>query len=123
VALRILIVEDEMTIAMLLEDMIDALGHAVTGLASRLGRALELAAAKDFDLAILDVNLDGRSSSPVAQLLREQGSPFFFATGYGRSGVDPAFADILVLNKPFLIEELGQAIAETAGAEARGARL
>lgn len=114
-ALRILIVEDEMTIAMLLEDMIEALGHTVAGLASRLGKALELAAAGDFDLAILDVNLDGRSSSPVAQLLREQGAPFFFATGYGRSGVDPAFADILVLNKPFLIESLGAAIAETAG--------
>ncbi|NQE63976.1 response regulator [Caulobacter sp. RHG1] len=114
-ALRILIVEDEMTIAMLLEDMIEALGHAVTGLASRLGKALELAAADGFDLAILDVNLDGRSSSPVAQLLRERGVPFFFATGYGRSGVDPAFADVLVLSKPFLIEELGAAIAETAG--------
>lgn len=100
--------EDEMTIAMLLEDMIDGLGHTVAGLASRLGKALELAAADGFDLAILDVNLDGRSSSPVAQRLRDRSVPFFFATGYGRSGVAPAFADVLVLNKPFLIEELAR---------------
>lgn len=102
---------------MLLEDMIETLGHTVAGLAARLGKALELAAADRFDLAILDVNLDGRSSSPVARLLRERGVPFFFATGYGRSGVDAAFADVLVLNKPFLIEDLGAAIARVVKAE------
>jgi CheY-like chemotaxis protein len=80
---RVLVVEDEMTIALLIEDMLTDLGHEVVGLAMRLPQAMELAATAIVDLAILDVNLDGRMSFPVADLLSARGVPFVFATGYG----------------------------------------
>lgn len=116
-SLRILIVEDEATIAMLIEDMIVELGHEPYAIASRLGMALELAAGGQFDLAILDVNLDGLTSTPVARVLQERGIPFFFATGYGRAGIDPAFGDSLVVGKPFIITDLARAISTTAARE------
>lgn len=109
-ALRVLVIEDEMTIAMMIEDMLAELGHDVVGAASRLKQAIAVAAEGDFDLAILDVNLDGRPSFPVAEILRGRGVPFLFATGYGAAGVDPAFAEAVVLRKPFLQGDLDQAI-------------
>lgn len=108
---RILIVEDEMTIAMMLEDMLDALGHHAVAVAARLPQALELAKTCEFDLAILDVNLDGQTSFPVAATLRQRKIPFLFATGYGTAGIDPDYADARVLKKPFLMAELGEAVA------------
>ena len=114
-ALRILIVEDEMTIAMMIEDMIMELGHEPYAIASRIGMAVELAATGEFDLAILDVNLDGSVSTPVAQTLEGRGIPFFFATGYGRAGIDPAFSERLVIGKPFVMSDLANAINASAG--------
>lgn len=108
---RILIVEDEMTIAMMLEDMLAELGHHAIAVAARLPQAMELATSCDIDLAILDVNLAGQPSFPVAAALRERHIPFVFATGYGVAGIDPDFADERVLNKPFLMAELGEAVA------------
>jgi DNA-binding response OmpR family regulator len=115
VSLRILIVEDEMTIALLLEDMVTDLGHQPAALAMRLPQALELAETEDIDLAILDVNLDGRESFPVADILQRRGVPFLFATGYGSGGIEPPYRDRLVIQKPFSLEDLGRAI-ETIGA-------
>lgn len=108
---RILIVEDEMTIAMMLEDMLETLGHHAVAVAARLPQAMELAEACEVDLAILDVNLDGQTSFPVAEKLRERRIPFVFATGYGSAGIDPGFADVRVLKKPFLIGDLKDAVA------------
>jgi CheY-like chemotaxis protein len=113
-SLRILIVEDEATIAMLIEDMIIELGHEPYAIASRVGTALQLATTGQFDLAILDVNLDGSTSSPVAHALNERGIPFLFATGYGRAGIDPAFGDRLVVGKPFIVSDLARAIDASA---------
>jgi DNA-binding response OmpR family regulator len=110
---RILIVEDEMTIAMMIEDMILELGHEPYAIASRLGTALGIAESGEFDLAILDVNLDGHVSTPVARALAARRIPFFFATGYGAAGVDPDFADALVVNKPFVIGDIAVAIEAT----------
>lgn len=109
--MRILIVEDEMTIAMMLEDMIAELGHDVFDVASRLNQAVDLATHGTFDLAILDINLDGHTSAPVAKALAGRNIPFFFATGYGRAGLDPRFAEAYVLSKPFVITQLAEAIA------------
>lgn len=103
-----------MTIAMMIEDMLAELGHEVTGSASRLKQARTLAAEGEFDIAILDVNLDGRPSFPVAEILRERGTPFLFATGYGSAGIDPAFADVVVLRKPFLLGDLERSLARVS---------
>ncbi len=113
-SLRILIVEDEMTIALLMEDMVLDLGHQAAALAMRLPQALVLAETADLDLAILDVNLDGRMSFPVAEVLMRRGVPFMFATGYGSGGIEPAYRDKVVIQKPFSLEDLGRAIDKVA---------
>jgi DNA-binding response OmpR family regulator len=113
--LRVLVVEDEMMIALMLEDMLLDMGHDVVGLAMRLPQALALAQAAEIDLAILDVNLDGRLSFPVAEVLDRRGVPFFFASGYGSAGVEPPFEGRLTIRKPFEIKDLRGAIARFAG--------
>lgn len=113
--LRILIVEDEMLVAMNIEDMLLDLGHEVTGLAGRLEPALALAGEGEFDLAMLDVNLAGEPSFAVAAVLESRGIPFLFATGYGVRGVADEFRNRAVLQKPFDAGDLAAAIALTAG--------
>jgi CheY-like chemotaxis protein len=108
--LRILVVEDEMLVAMNIEDMLLELGHEVAGLAGRLGPALALAGESRFDAAMLDVNLAGEPSFPVADLLAERGIPFLFATGYGRKGIEERFHDRPILQKPFRASELAAAL-------------
>ncbi|WP_105374058.1 response regulator [Neorhizobium huautlense] len=108
--LRILVVEDEMTISLLVEDMLTELGHEVVDLAMRLKQAEEMAATFDIDLAILDVNLDGHKSFPVADILAARGIPFVFATGYGAAGIDPGYQQWPVITKPFLIDDLRRAV-------------
>jgi CheY-like chemotaxis protein len=98
---RVLVVEDEMLVGMLIEDVLQDLGLEVAGVANGLAEAVSLAREAAVDLAVLDVNLDGRSSYPVAEALRARGIPFVFVTGYGQSGVDPAYADTPTLQKPF----------------------
>lgn len=112
--LRILIVEDEMTIALLIEDMLADLGHEVVAMAMRIGPALEQAKAADIDFAILDINLDGSPSFPVADILAERGVPFAFASGYGSTGLDPAYQQHVVVRKPFQMRDLERAIERTA---------
>jgi CheY-like chemotaxis protein len=110
--LRILVVEDEMLVAMNIEDMLLELGHEVAGLASRLGPALALAGESRFDAAMIDVNLAGEPSFPVADLLIERGIPFLFATGYGRQGIDERYRDHPMLQKPFRAKDLEKALGE-----------
>jgi CheY-like chemotaxis protein len=112
--LRILIVEDEMLLAMNIEDMLLDLGHEVAGIASRLEPALALAREAAFDVAMLDVNLAGDRSFPVAELLAARGIPFLFATGYGRDGIDEPWRNRPVLQKPFRAAELLAAIEALA---------
>lgn len=110
--LRILIVEDEMLVAMNIEDMLLDLGHEVAGIAGRLAPALALAGEAAIDLAILDVNLAGEPSFPVAAMLATRGIPFLFATGYGRAGIVETYRDRPVLQKPFRAEALAGAVEE-----------
>jgi CheY-like chemotaxis protein len=115
-ALRILVVEDELLIRMLLEDMLAELGHTVAGQAVRVGDALEAARTGDFDLAILDVNLSGETTAPVADALAERGTPFVFATGYGTHGLPEAHRGRPTLKKPFQMDGLKQMLeAAVAG--------
>jgi CheY-like chemotaxis protein len=107
---RVLIVEDELMIRMLLQDMLADLGCKVAGEAGRIDEALTLAKQIEFDVAILDVNLNGQPISPVVDILIERGLPFVFATGYGQRGVPEAYRHTPTLQKPFQAEALAQAI-------------
>ncbi len=110
-SLRVLIVEDEMTIALLMEDMLQELGHTVAGIAGRLPQALDLARDTAADLAILDMNLNGQMSYPVADILRERNIPVIFSTGYGPGGVEAPYNVHGVVKKPFEMNDLEAAIA------------
>ncbi|MFZ0608591.1 MAG: response regulator, partial [Xanthobacteraceae bacterium] len=87
---RVLIVEDELMIRMLLEGMLTDLGHSVAAEAGTIEEALKLAKQAEFDVAVLDVNLNNRPITPVAEVLVERGVPFVFASGYGKRGVPEA---------------------------------
>jgi CheY-like chemotaxis protein len=115
---RVLVVEDEFLIRMLLEDMLDELGYAVAGVAGRLEEAAEMAKSGVFDLAILDVNLDGEDVFPVADILAGRGVPFVFVTGYGGRGLPEPYGSRPTLQKPFQIDDLGRTLgAFSAGRE------
>ncbi len=114
-ARRVLIVEDEALVAMLVEEMLTDLGFEVVGPAMRLQRALQLARQEDFDVAVLDVNLANEQSFPVAEALRERGIPFIFATGYGSKGLTETFRDSITLQKPFEARQLEQALSRAIG--------
>lgn len=114
--MRVLIVEDDMSIALMIEDMLLACGHEVAGIAMRLPDAIEQATSSDCDVAILDVNLDGLMSFPVAEKLRARGIPFIFATGYGSAGVPPPYAGLPTLAKPFTQKDLEMTLLSGAAA-------
>lgn len=97
---RVLLVEDESLVAMNVEDMLLDLGCEVV-VAMRLDKALEYARIEPFDLAVLDVNLGDARSYPVADLLFERCTPFVFATGYGKLGLEEAYQAVPVLQKPY----------------------
>ncbi|MET0472138.1 MAG: response regulator [Xanthobacteraceae bacterium] len=107
-AMRILVVEDELMIRMLLEDMLGELGYTVAAEAARIEEALDAAKNADFDIAILDVNLNGQPISPVADALVARGMPFVFATGYGERGLPEPYRDRPTLKKPFQMDGLKQ---------------
>ena len=103
---RILIVEDEPLIAMMLEDFIESLGHDVRGPCESVAEALAMVEVDGFDLAILDVNLKGESVWPVAAALRAKGVPFVLASG-GHVEPPPAeFADTAMIEKPYTIDRV-----------------
>ncbi|MDX2275179.1 MAG: response regulator [Hyphomonadaceae bacterium] len=109
--LRILIVEDEALVAMLIEDIILDLGHEVAAVAGRLEDGVAKAAALDIDCAVLDLNLNGQRTYPIAETLRQRGAPFLFVTGYGAAGLEPGWEDEIVVQKPFQQHELELGIA------------
>ncbi len=113
-ARRVLVVEDEMLIGMLLEDMLADLGHSVVAVVPRVNEALIRIKNKDFDLAILDVHLNGQSVFPVADSLIEQGIPFMFATGYGERGLPDTYRGRPILQKPFAKDDLERVLQEVA---------
>jgi CheY-like chemotaxis protein len=106
VAKRLLVVEDEMLIGMLLEDMLTDMGHTVCAVVPRLKDALTAVEKQTFDAAILDVHLQGESAFPVAEALKARGIPFVFATGYGERGLPENYRGQPVLQKPFSKDDL-----------------
>lgn len=111
-AKRVLIVEDEFLIAMYLEEMLNELGHEVVGQAMRFETAMDLARESDIDFAVLDINLAGKKSFPVADILRKRGIPFAFATGNGPEGLMDGYRDFPALQKPYAQEDLERTIAQ-----------
>jgi CheY-like chemotaxis protein len=103
---RILVVEDEMLIGMLLEDMLTDMGYQVVAIVPRLKEALAAVERESFDLAVLDVHLHGESAFPVAEALIAKGVPFIFATGYGERGLPENYRSRPVLQKPFAKDDL-----------------
>lgn len=116
--LRILVVEDEPIVAMMLEDMLAELGAVAVGPAGTVRQALELAEAGGFDAALLDVNLNGVRSDAVADTLRAQGMPFVVATGYG-VGEDVGFGGAILLQKPYRLDEMAEAVRQAMAAAGR----
>jgi CheY-like chemotaxis protein len=108
---RILIVEDEALVAVTVVDILVSQGAIVLGPAPSIGNALALIETTAFDMAILDVNLRGESIEPVAHRLFEHGTPFVFATGYGRNPPGP-WVGAPTLGKPFTEVELLRAVQQ-----------
>ena len=97
---------------MMVVDMIEELGHVVAAEAGQIDQALELAQSADFDLAILDVNVNGKIITSVAELIKSRNLPLIFATGYGAAGLPGEFEDYPALQKPFQLEALAASIEE-----------
>jgi CheY-like chemotaxis protein len=109
----VFLVEDEVMIRMMVADMLEELGHSVAAEAGEISEAVKLAQSTEFDLAILDVNVNGKVITPVAELINARNRPFIFATGYGSSGLPEEYRDRPSLQKPFQLETLAQLIDST----------
>lgn len=103
---RILVVDDEPLISMLVEGWLKELGCEVVGPARSLQDGLNLADRAALDAAILDVNLAGESSLPLANALKQKGIPVAFATGDSGIEEGQGFDDPILLNKPFVFEDV-----------------
>ncbi len=108
--ISILLVEDEVMIRMMVADMLEELGYTIAGEAGDIDEGIRLVQAIDFDIAILDVNVNGKVITPVAEAVQMRGLPFVFATGYGAQGLPEKFRDRPTLQKPFQIETLARTI-------------
>lgn len=111
-AKRVLIVEDEVLLAMQLEDMLTELGYDVVAQAMRITEAMELARDISIDFAVLDINVAGEESFPVADILCQRSIPFTFATGYGIDGLMNGYSEFPVLHKPYSQADLERTIAQ-----------
>lgn len=96
----VLVVEDEIMISMMLEDRLEQAGYRVLAAAS-VSSAMALLREQSIDFAVLDVNLDGEQSFPVAGVLRQRGIAFTFASGYGTDGVPEEYRREKMLQKPY----------------------
>jgi len=108
---QVLIVEDESLLVMVLEDILPELGYDVCASAGSVSSALHVLQSQDPDLAILDINLGGHRSFPVADVLRERGIPFLFASGYTQSILPERHAEAVLVAKPYGRSELEDALA------------
>jgi DNA-binding response OmpR family regulator len=116
VTARALIVEDEPLVAELLEDMLREAGYEIAASVGALDKAMAMLETVTCDFAILDINLRGRSTEPVAAVLRGRGVPFLFVSGYGSAQLSQQFLDAPLLSKPFRDEQLIKAIQAVLGA-------
>jgi CheY-like chemotaxis protein len=111
----VLIVEDESLISMMLEDFLESLGHEVAGTCETVSDALERVEQGGFDVAIIDVNLNGERVWPVADRLAARGIPYVLATGGHIEPPPVAHASAPVLSKPFTLDAIEPVLAEACG--------
>lgn len=114
--LRIVVVEDESLVSMLLEDMLGDLGCTVVAAASEVGEAKAKLSSTPHDAVILDVNLNGARTFGIAERLAQNRTPFVFSTGYGADGIPEPFRSVPIMNKPFSKREVERALAAALGA-------
>jgi len=103
---RVLVVEDEYFVAILIEEILESAGCIVTGPIPRLPEALDAVDHENYDVAVLDVNLAGERINPVADALSERNVPFLFVTGYGANALPREYAERPHLCKPFRMGDL-----------------
>ena len=103
---RVLVVEDELLILMMIEDMLADLGCTSVSVAAGVEKALALIDAEVFDAALLDMNLNGNASHSVAEALVARGVPFIYSTGNKGHSLSDGYPDRPVLKKPSRYEEL-----------------
>jgi DNA-binding response OmpR family regulator len=115
---HILVVEDEMSIVVLIEDTLLELGADVVGPTARLDAALQLAREAAIDAAILDINIRGGNSYGVADILAERGIPFVLCSGYGDWALEERHRDRPRLTKPYTMTELSGRVVALLGAPA-----
>ncbi|APP74962.1 response regulator [Xanthomonas vesicatoria] len=108
---RVLLVEDESLVAMLLEDCLTELGYEVAATVGDVDTALEVVQQGNLDLAVLDVNLGGVLSFPIAEELDTRGVPYIFVTGYAQGGIPEKFRHRHGLQKPFQFRDLKEALS------------
>ena len=116
----IFVVEDEALIRMMIIEMLEEMGHCVSGEAGQIDQALSMARSAEFDLAILDVNMAGRIVTPVAEIIALRNRPIIFATGYAPEAIPEPFRNRPALRKPFMLENLQQTINLAMSAQDSG---
>ena len=115
---RILVVEDESLVAMLLETILEDLGCAILGPVATVEEGLAAVAGEDsLDAALLDVNVAGREVFPIAEALKARGVPFVFSTGYGEGGLPDAWRGQPTVQKPFTESAIRDALMKAMGVE------
>jgi len=110
---RVLVIEDEMLILMMIEDMLADLGCESVTVASKIGPAISLVEGQEFDTAMLDLNLNGIESYPIADALTMRDVSYFFSTGNSLTNVKDGYRDQDVLNKPFTLEQLSNILSRS----------
>jgi CheY-like chemotaxis protein len=119
--LRVLVLEDEMIVLVMIEDLLSELGCRIVGPAVSVAEALALAEAGGFDAALLDLNLGrGETSYPVADVLAQRRIPFAFVTGYSADMLQPPHQGRPILSKPFwgdALEKVLRLLATPGGAQ------
>lgn len=108
---RVFIVEDEVLVGMVLEDMLDLLGHRVVGNCANLTEAESIAAIGNFDLAIVDVHVGSEPVFPLADRIIAAGKPLIFATGSSSGSLPERFRSVQVLEKPYAFAAVEAALA------------
>lgn len=112
--LSVLLVEDEYLIALDASEMLSEMGAASVHVASNFEEALACAAEGGFDVAILDVNLNGQLSVPIAQALKAKGTPLMFTTGYSlKHRPIPGLEDCICVAKPYSADKLRDGLTTT----------